>query len=103
MAKPGIGEKGGNEGAPESEDRLTEAELADDIMGNNQLQGDDQLNVRNERQAVPDAKLEPDSGPLESFEMMDKDVRAARELGKGDRHAPDHPTNRPPADGGDDA
>lgn len=85
MAKPGIGEKGDGAGAAEPEDRLTEAELAADIMGNNQLQGDEQLNVRNERQSVAGAKLEPDAGPVESFEMMDKDTRAERELGKGAR------------------
>lgn len=63
----------------------SESTLASDIMGNNQLQGDDQESVRNERHAVPDTKLEPDSGPVESAEMLDKDVRARRELHKGAR------------------
>lgn len=90
MARPGIGEKGGHHNAREPEGRLTEAELSDDLMGNNRLQGDDQSNVRNERHAVPDAKLEPDAGPVESSKMLDKDARAKAELGKGARHSPDH-------------
>jgi len=64
---------------------LTEAELADEIMGNNQLQGNDQRSVRNQRHAVPDAKLEPDADPVESAKMLDKDARARAELGKGNR------------------
>lgn len=94
MAKPGIGTKTGHQNAGEPEDRLSEAELAGDLMGNNQLEGDDQLNVRNERQAVPDAKLEPDADPVESARLQDKDARARAELGKGNRHAPDDRTNR---------
>jgi hypothetical protein len=41
--------------------------------------------VRNQRQAVPDVKQEPDKSVVESLEKMDKDVRAERELGKGAR------------------
>ena len=37
---------------------LTESDLAQDKMGNNALQGNDQSNTRNQRQAVPDVKLE---------------------------------------------
>ncbi|WP_157961895.1 hypothetical protein [Acuticoccus kandeliae] len=66
---------------------LSEADLANDIMGRNALQGDDQANVRNERQAVPGAKTEADSGPVESARLTDKDARAKAELGKGNRHA----------------
>lgn len=65
--------------------RLNENDLAQDKMGDNSLQGDDQANVRNQRQAVPDAKQEPDKSVVESLEKMDKDVRAERELGKGAR------------------
>ena len=93
MAKQGIGEKGGHQNAGEP-DRLGEADLASDMMGNNQLQGDDQENVHNQRQAVPDVKLEPDANPVESAKMLDKDARAKAELGKGNRHSPEHPTNR---------
>ena len=64
--------------------KLTEADLANRKMGDNDLQGDDQLNVRNQRHAVPDTKLETD-GIVESLEKLDKDVRAKRDLGKGNR------------------
>ncbi|PLW77334.1 hypothetical protein [Cohaesibacter celericrescens] len=63
---------------------IVEADLAQDKMGNNRLQGNDQSQVRNQRQAVPDVKLETD-GVIESFEKLDKDVRAERDLGKGNR------------------
>lgn len=65
--------------------RLSESDLAQDKMGDNSLQGNDQANVRNQRQAVPDVKQEPDKSVVESLEKMDKDVRAERELGKGAR------------------
>ncbi len=65
--------------------RLTEADLAQDKMGDNSLQGDDQANVRNQRHAVPDVKQKPDKSVIGSLEKMDKDVRAERELGKGAR------------------
>jgi hypothetical protein len=64
--------------------KLTEADLANRKMGDNDLQGDDQLNVRNQRHAVPDTKLETDR-IVESLEKLDKDVRAKRDLGKGNR------------------
>lgn len=63
---------------------LTETDLASDKMGNNKLQGDDQLRVHNQRQAVPDEKTETDD-IIESLEKMDKDVRAREDLGKGNR------------------
>lgn len=65
--------------------RLSESDLAQDKMGDNSLQGNDQANVHNQRQAVPDVKQEPDKSVVESLEKMDKDVRAERELGKGAR------------------
>ena len=65
-------------------DVLTSADIAQDKMGNNQLQGNDQEQVRNQRHAVPDVKQETD-GVIESFEKLDKDVRADRDLGKGNR------------------
>jgi len=77
MAKPD--ERPANDTAP------TRTDLANDIMGNNQLQGDDQESVRNQRHAVPDAKQQADAGPVESAKMLDKDVRARAELGKGNR------------------
>ena len=64
---------------------ITETDLAQDKMGDNALQGD-QANVRNQRHAVPDVKTETD-GIIESLEKLDKDVRAERDLGKGNRDA----------------
>ncbi|WP_339758920.1 hypothetical protein [uncultured Hoeflea sp.] len=64
---------------------LSEADIAQDKMGDNSLQGNDQSNVRNQRHAVPGVRQKPDDGVVESLEKMDKDVRAERELGKGAR------------------
>lgn len=87
MARPGMGEKTGHPNAPETGERLTETDFAGDRMGNNKLQGDDQQNVHNERQAVPEAKETPDAGPVESAERLDKNERAKAELGKGNKDA----------------
>lgn len=62
---------------------IDETDLAQDKMGDNDLQANDQRNVRNQREAVPDVKKETD-GVVESFEKLDKDVRAKRDLGKKD-------------------
>jgi len=91
----GMGEKRGVEGAGAAEPgTLDESDLASDIMGNNRLQGNDQNDVRgrsppqteagvhNERHAYPDERGDTD-GIIESFEKLDKDVRAERDLGKG--------------------
>lgn len=86
----GVGEEAFEEG-------LKEVDLAQDKMGDNALQGDDQESVRNERRAQPDAAREPDSAVRRSFEMMDKDERARRELGKR------RGTHDPDADRGEDA
>jgi hypothetical protein len=64
---------------------VTENDLANEKMGKNKLQGNDQANVRNQRKAQPDAKSEADSSVIESLEKMDKDIRAKRDLGKGNR------------------
>lgn len=74
-------------GKPRSENAntgLSQADLAADEMGDNSLQGDDQANVRNERHAVPDTRTEAD-GVIESFDKLDKDKRAEKDLGKGNR------------------
>jgi hypothetical protein len=63
---------------------ITRTDLAQDIMGRNALQGDDQSRVRNQRQAQADVKQDTD-GVIESFEKLDKDVRAETDLGKGNR------------------
>lgn len=62
----------------EREDGLLETDLANEKMGNNQLQGNDQEDVRNQRHAVPDARREPEE-IIESFEKMDPKVRAERQ------------------------
>lgn len=59
-------------------------DLAADKMGRNNLQGDDQDNVRNQRRAQPDTKQEPDE-LMESFTKLDKEERARKDLGKGNR------------------
>jgi hypothetical protein len=80
------GDRNGANGVPhgESGDRLDEFELSSEIQGKNKLHGDDQNNRVNQRQAQPEARPDTD-GLLESFEKMDKDVRAERDLGKGNR------------------
>lgn len=62
--------------------KLHRSDLASEEMGDNKLQGDDQEKVRNQRKAVPEVKQEPDD-VIESFEKLDKDERAKRDLGKG--------------------
>jgi len=73
---------------------IFESDLAQDITGRNSLQGNDQQNVHNERRAVPNERGEADD-LLETYEKSDKDIRAKRDLGKGRRHSPEHPYNRP--------
>ena len=76
-------------------DTLTETDFAQDQMGKNSLQGDDQSLVRNQRRAVPGVKDEADASIIDTLEKSDKDVRAERDLGKGRRHSPEHPYNKP--------
>ncbi len=73
-----------NHGKTKKPEHLTESDFAQDKMGDNSLQGNDQERVRNQRHAVPDVKLETD-GVIESFEKLDKDKRAREDLGKGNR------------------
>ncbi|NNE24602.1 MAG: hypothetical protein HKN11_18535 [Rhizobiales bacterium] len=75
-----------------SSSQLSEVDIAQDKMGDNSLQGNDQANVRNQRHAVPDVKLETD-GIIEGLEKLDKDKRAQADLGKGNRYPPDHEYN----------
>ena len=74
---------------------ITETDLAQDEMGKNSLQGEDQASVRNQRRAVPGVREEADESIIETLEKSDKDVRAERDLGKGRRHSPEHPYNKP--------
>ena len=41
---------------PPQAHKINESDLAQDIMGRNSLQGDDQQNVLNERRAVPNVR-----------------------------------------------
>ena len=86
MGKGSIGQQGGKgAGHVPAEGELSQADLAQEEMGNNQLQGDDQENVHNQRHAQPDAKDKAD-GIIEGLKKQDKDERARRDLGKGARH-----------------
>jgi hypothetical protein len=79
---------------PPQAHEINEVDLAQDMMGRNALQGDDQANVHNQRYVEPGVNREPDD-LIETFEKADKDVRARRDLGKGRRHSPKHPYNQP--------
>ena len=61
-------------------EQLDEFDLASDIMGKNSLQADNQDDHVNQRQAQAVA-----TGEIESFEKLDKHIRAERNLGKGNR------------------
>jgi hypothetical protein len=74
-------------GKAEPGEYLDEFDLASDLKNNNRLTGNDQGSQHSQRQAVADGKGETD-GLIESFEKLDKDVRAERDLGKGNRHKP---------------
>jgi hypothetical protein len=60
---------------------IDEFDLASDIKGNNRLMGNNQNSMHNERQSMAMERGETD-GLIESFEKLDKDVRAERDLGK---------------------
>lgn len=64
--------------------KLTETDIAQDRMGRNSLQGNDQESVQNQRRSVPEVKKEADD-VIESFRKLDKDVRARKDLNKGSR------------------
>ncbi|MCT7375155.1 hypothetical protein [Chelativorans salis] len=64
--------------------QMRSTDLANERMGKNRLQGDDQTSVRNQRHAQPKARREADE-TMESFEKLDKDKRARTDLGKGNR------------------
>jgi hypothetical protein len=63
---------------------IRETDLAQERMGRNRLQGDDQQSVRNQRHSTPGVKREADD-VVESFRKLDKDKRAETDLGKGSR------------------
>lgn len=56
--------------APDAHD-MTETDLAADKMGNNQLQGDDQVNVQNQRHAQAEVTTDTDT-ILEGLKRKEK-------------------------------
>jgi hypothetical protein len=66
-----------------SPQELRETDLANERMGKNSLQAEDQESVRNQRHAQPDVKRDADADVEDTFRKMDKDVRARTDLGKG--------------------
>jgi hypothetical protein len=78
--------------APGKPGKTTETDLAEKKMGEFGQQGKAKERLTNERDAMPDVRQEAD-GVIESFEKLDKDVRAREDLGKGRRHSGDHSYN----------
>lgn len=64
---------------------LDEFDLASDLKGKNSLQGEDQRRHRSQREAAAEATGDTD-GLMESFEKLDDEVRAKRDLGKQRQH-----------------
>ena len=82
MGARGQGQHGAKPAGPDDGvERLDEYDLASDIKGRNSLQGLDQGRANAQRQAQADEKGETDD-LIESFEKLDKDERARRDLGK---------------------
>ena len=100
MGAGATGQQGGKEAG--ATDGVTETDLAARIQGDNSLQGNDQLNVQNERKAQ--AEVLRDGGASGDIvenakRAADPDYRAQQELGKGNRHSDDHQFNTDPGDG----
>ena len=92
MGAGATGQQGAKGGGSADPSTLSEDDLAADIKGNNQLQGDHALNVQDERKAQADSTQHA-TGVVESAKLTDPDYRAQQELGKGNRHADEHPYN----------
>ena len=63
-------------------DEIIENDLANQKMGDNELAGNGQYSVQNQRHDQAGSRQDTD-GVIESAEKLDKDVRAERDLGKG--------------------
>ena len=63
---------------------LLETDLAQKKMGDNKLAGNDQANIRNQRHDQPETNRTADE-VIEGFRKRDKDERARKDLGKGNR------------------
>ena len=92
MGAGATGQQGAKGGGSADPSTLSESDLASDTKGNNSLQGDNALNVQDERKAQAEATQET-SSIVESAKRMDPDYRAQTELGKGNRHSDEHPYN----------
>ncbi|BBK43882.1 hypothetical protein STVA_39020 [Allostella vacuolata] len=75
-----------NPTAPAIQD-LEQDDFAQEQMGRNALQGNDQESVRNQRKVVPEARKEAD-GIVEGLKKLDRDHRAETDLHKGRRSGP---------------
>ena len=73
----------GHQAPGEPENIISETDLAAEKMGDAGQQGTDPDRLTNERDAQAGGSKEADASPLESFEKMDKDVRAKREMNAG--------------------
>jgi hypothetical protein len=74
----GMGRKLGVEHVGETPpDTFDRDDIASEIQGRNNLKGNDQARVRNERRTLPDEKRETES-LIESFENLDPATRARR-------------------------
>lgn len=92
------GQQGGKGGGSADPSTLSESDLASDIKGNNRLQADHAMSVQDERKSQAETTQET-SSIVESAKRMDPDYRAQTELGKGNRHADEHPYNADAATG----
>lgn len=74
----GMGSKNGHQHVGEtSPEAFDQDDMASEMKGRNSLQGNDQRNVRNQREAVPDVKRETE-GVVESFEKTEEHLRSRR-------------------------
>ena len=98
MGAGATGQQGGKGAGSADPATLDENDLAPDIKGNNQLQGDHALNVQDERKAQA-MSTDETSSIVENAKRQDPDYRAQAELGKGNRHSDEHPSNADAATG----
>ena len=98
MGAGATGQQGAKAGGSADPATLDENDLAPDIKGNNQLQADHAQNVQDERKAQA-MSTQDTSGIVENAKRQDPDYRAQAELGKGNRHSDEHPSNTDAATG----
>jgi hypothetical protein len=79
-AGKGMGNQGttGHQNGGREDARLPdESDMTQQVQGNNQLAGNDQVRAHNERRGVPGETTQA-QGVVESFELLDPAKRAAR-------------------------